>query len=298
MRITSEPILVHPDPKAQFIVEVDSSNVGVGAILSQRSAGDSKVLPCAFYSHHLSLAEQNYDIWNKDLLAVKLADSGWKGPRSPSKSGQTIRTWNTYRRPRGLILARLNGHTSSHVSTFISPIGLERRTSSRTPSLVISRPPPRKPTRTPSWDRKSSLEPRKWTLRGSSGKLRRAMLHLATAQTESCSYLSVHDLKSSNGDIPLNSLSHPGTNQTISFIQRKFWWPVALDFVTGLPPSNHHTTILTIVDRFPKAVHFIPLTKLPSAFETAQLLIVHIVRLHGIPTDIVSDRGPQFTARF
>ena len=45
-------------------------------------------------------------------------------------------------------------------------------------------------------------------------------------------------------------------------------------------------------------MHFIPLTKLPSASETAQLLITHVIRLHGIPTDIVSDRGPQFTARF
>ena len=53
-----------------------------------------------------------------------------------------------------------------------------------------------------------------------------------------------------------------------------------------------------IIDRFSKAVHFIPLTKLPSASETAQLLITHVVRLHGIPTDIVSDGGPQFIARF
>ena len=133
---------------------------------------------------------------------------------------------------------------------------------------------------------------------------------------------------------------HPGNTCTLTFIQRKFWWPgmrediasfmaacsvcakakvlhkspqgllqplpiphrpwshIALDFVTGLPPSHHHTTILTIVDRFSKAVHFIPLTKLPYASETAQLLITHVIRLHGIPTDIVADRGPQFTARF
>ena len=45
-------------------------------------------------------------------------------------------------------------------------------------------------------------------------------------------------------------------------------------------------------------MHFIPLTKLPSASDTAQLLVTLVVRLHGIPTDIVSDRGPQFTARF
>ena len=64
-RFTSAPILVHPDPERQFIVEVDASNTGVGAILSQCLAGDAKVHPCAFYSHRLSSPEQNYDIGNK-----------------------------------------------------------------------------------------------------------------------------------------------------------------------------------------------------------------------------------------
>ena len=68
------------------------------------------------------------------------------------------------------------------------------------------------------------------------------------------------------------------------------WSHIALDFITGLPSSNHHTTILTIVDRFSKAVHFIPLFKLPSASETATLLITqgawtttrtHLVKAHG-----------------
>ena len=81
-------------------------------------------------------------------------------------------------------------------------------------------------------------------------------------------------------------------------IPHRPWSHIALDFVTGLPTSNHNTTILTIIDRFSKAVHFVPLTKLPSASETAHLLIQRIVRLHRIPTDIVSDRGPQFSAWF
>ena len=52
--------------------------MGVGAILSQRSAGDSKVHPCAFYSDRLSPAEQNYDIGNKELLAEKIALEEWR----------------------------------------------------------------------------------------------------------------------------------------------------------------------------------------------------------------------------
>ena len=76
-RFNSAPILVHPDPERQVIVEVDASNTGVEAILSQHSAGDSKVHPCAFYSHRLSPAEHNY-IGNKELLAVKLALEEWR----------------------------------------------------------------------------------------------------------------------------------------------------------------------------------------------------------------------------
>ncbi len=56
--------------------------------------------------------------------------------------------------------------------------------------------------------------------------------------------------------------------------------------------------VLTIVDRFSKATHFIPLPKLPSARETAVAVIDHIFRIHGLPTNVVSDRGPQFISKF
>lgn len=70
-----------------------------------------------------------------------------------------------------------------------------------------------------------------------------------------------------------------------------------MDLVTGLPPSEGKIAILTVVDRFSKMVHFIPIPKLPSAKDIAELL-QHIFRPHGLPRDIVSDWGPQFTARF
>uniref|UniRef100_A0A8C5CMX5 Integrase catalytic domain-containing protein n=1 Tax=Gadus morhua TaxID=8049 RepID=A0A8C5CMX5_GADMO len=75
------------------------------------------------------------------------------------------------------------------------------------------------------------------------------------------------------------------------------WSHIALDFVTGLPTSEGNTTILTVIDRFSKGAHFIALPKLSSSRETADLLVQHVFRLHGIPVDIVSDRGPQFTSQ-
>lgn len=67
-----------------------------------------------------------------------------------------------------------------------------------------------------------------------------------------------------------------------------------MDFVTDLPPSSGNTVILTMVDHFSKAVHFIPLSKLPSVRETAQMVIDHVFWIHSLPEDVVFDRGPIF----
>ncbi|KAL0199933.1 hypothetical protein M9458_003120, partial [Cirrhinus mrigala] len=77
-RFVSAPILVAPDPTRQFVVEVDASELGVGAVLSQRSASDDRMHPCAFFSRSLTPAERNYDIGNRKLLAVKLALEEWR----------------------------------------------------------------------------------------------------------------------------------------------------------------------------------------------------------------------------
>lgn len=72
---TFAPVLVHRNPEIHFIIEVDASNTSIGAVLSQRI--DEKILlhPCAFYSRQMLTAEQNYDIGNKELLAIKEAFS-------------------------------------------------------------------------------------------------------------------------------------------------------------------------------------------------------------------------------
>uniref|UniRef100_A0AAQ4PZ65 Reverse transcriptase/retrotransposon-derived protein RNase H-like domain-containing protein n=1 Tax=Gasterosteus aculeatus aculeatus TaxID=481459 RepID=A0AAQ4PZ65_GASAC len=62
---TSAPILKHPYPSLQFVVEVDASDTGVGAVLSQRDPLTQKLHPCAFFSRRLSPAERNYDVGNR-----------------------------------------------------------------------------------------------------------------------------------------------------------------------------------------------------------------------------------------
>lgn len=53
-----------------------------------------------------------------------------------------------------------------------------------------------------------------------------------------------------------------------------------------------------MVDRFSKACHLIPLPKISTACQTADLMMQHVFRIHGFPQDMVSDRGPQFTSWF
>jgi hypothetical protein len=62
---TTTPISIHLDPSCQFMVEVDASDIRVGAVLSQRSAQDQKLHPCAFLSHRLITTERNYDVGNR-----------------------------------------------------------------------------------------------------------------------------------------------------------------------------------------------------------------------------------------
>ncbi len=80
-------------------------------------------------------------------------------------------------------------------------------------------------------------------------------------------------------------------------IPERPWSHIAIDFITDLPNSEGHSTILTVVDRFSKACRLSPLPKLPTALETAELMCNQVFRYYGLPEDILSDRGPQFTSR-
>lgn len=125
-------------------------------------------------------------------------------------------------------------------------------------------------------------------------------------------------------------VGHPGNQRTLASVHQRFWWPsLATDVRQACPhcalckpsdrnsaapssshphspmvthrlllcycrtPSGGNTVILIVVYHFSKAVHLV-LPKLPSSWETAQLLAFHVFCLHGLPVYVVSDRSPQF----
>ena len=132
----------------------------------------------------------------------------------------------------------------------------------------------------------------------------------------------------------LPSSGHPGIDRTVRCLRGKYWWAIlakdvrvyvsscsvcaprhlhrgklqplpvpqrpwshlSVDFLTDLPPFLGITTILVVVDQFSKSCRLLPLPCLPTALQTAKALFTHIFQHYGVPEDIVSDRGPQFTS--
>ncbi|KAG1962189.1 retrotransposable element [Pimephales promelas] len=343
-RFTSAPILITPDISKQFIVEVDASEVGVGAILSQRSLADNKVHPCAFFSHRLSPSERNYDVGNRELLAIRLALGEWR----QWLEGATIPfvVWTDHRNLEYIRSAKRLNARQARWALFFARF-----------EFVISYRPGSKNTKPDALSRlfdspEVPIDPEGIlpkgrvvgaTIWGIERQVKRALSHTPAPRACPRGLLFVPvptRLAVLQWAHSAKLAGHPGVRGTLASIRQRFWWPtrerdtrrfvaacsvcaqtksgnsppagllrplpipsrpwshIALDFVTGLPASAGKTIILTVIDRFSKAAHFIPLAKLPSAKETAQIIVENVFRIHGLPTDIVSDRGPQFTSQF
>lgn len=77
------------------------------------------------------------------------------------------------------------------------------------------------------------------------------------------------------------------------------WENISMDFVTGLPRTKtEHDAIWVIVDRLTKSAHFLPVSMTYSVDTLGKLYVSEIVKLHGIPVSIVSDRDARFTSKF
>ncbi|MCO5580733.1 hypothetical protein L7F22_034603 [Adiantum nelumboides] len=90
----------------------------------------------------------------------------------------------------------------------------------------------------------------------------------------------------------------PGLLQPLPILDSP-WESISMDFIFGLPKSIHgNTRIWTIVDRFSKQAHFIPVKKTIKAHQMATLFISQIFKYHGLPSSIVSDRDPRMISNF
>ncbi len=158
-RFTTAPILHHPNPEQEFIVEVDASSTGIGAVLSQHQGDPPKLYPCAFFSRKLNPAEQNYDVGNRELLAMKAAFEEWRHWLKGAKHPFTVLTDHRNLEYLKSTIDRQDGHSSSPDSTSKSLIVQAHKTPRQTHSHDSMNLPPRILVKNSSFHPPSSSHP-------------------------------------------------------------------------------------------------------------------------------------------
>lgn len=76
------------------------------------------------------------------------------------------------------------------------------------------------------------------------------------------------------------------------------WEDATMDFIIGLPNSKGYVVIMVVVDRFTKSAHFGGLKPGFTAGHVAEVFVQQVVKLHGFPRSLVTDRDPVFLRRF
>jgi len=376
-KFSSYPVLVHPNRELPFIVETDSSNFAIGAVLSQKSLSDNHIHPVAFYSRSLSPTERNYPIYDKELLAIISALENWrhflKGASEPFVIYSDHRNLLFQKKPEKMTQRLVRW--SLFLSEFNFKILYRSGSSNGKPDALSRRPDYIPCSNTSDNSQFSVLRPENFcTLICSNTSLYNDILSdykNDSFYSDICNYLEskkppvphqhIDKFSLSNGFLLFNnkiytppncrssvikichdspSAGHFGIRKTTSLISRDFWWPyissdvkdyirscdiccrakssrhkpygflhpleisdrpwssISMDFITDLPNSEGYNCILVVVDRLTKMIHLFPFNNIPSASETASVFLNNIFKLHGFPSEIISDRGTQFTSKF
>jgi hypothetical protein len=374
---TSASFLRHFDPSLDTIIETDSSDYAISAILSQYHG---KILhPVAFMSRKMVPAELNYEIHDKELLAIVEAVKIWRhyleGLSRPftiltdHQALQYFQSAKTLTRRQARWSEMINHHkyqikyrsgdkngkpdalsrrpdysagakaSEAAPQQLLRPLqisaSLVTSPTSRVRDMIIQQLP-RDPAIQDIIASLKTPEPRSSAPTGyeiEDGFL----LHNGLIYVPDYEPLKVELLQQAHDSI---ISGHPGTAKTLETLRRNFTWPkmnqfvqeyirscdacqrnksvhhskygllqplpvptgpwrsLSMDHIVELPPSRGSDSILVVVDRFTKQAKFIPANKSDNAKTLASQFLTHVFREHGLPSDIVSDRGATFTSHW
>ncbi|KAK3559696.1 hypothetical protein QTP86_017675, partial [Hemibagrus guttatus] len=244
-RFTSAPILILPNPEIPFIVEVDASDVGVGAVLSQRGA-DNKLHPCAFLSHHLTSTERNYHVGDRELLAVKLALEEWRHWLEGAKHPFQVLT--DHKNLEYIQQAKRLNPRQARWSLFFNRFQfiLSYRPGSKNlkPDALfrVYVNTPQEDAITPIIPSSKIVAPIRWELEGTVKQAQAREPDPGGGPTN-CLFVpkTVRSQIRQWGHCS-RLTCHSGTSRTLEFLQRRFWWPTIKEdvttFVKACPTCN------------------------------------------------------------
>jgi len=383
--ITSAPVLALPSDSEPYRLEADSSDFATGAVLSQLSPEDGKWHPVAFYSKSLSPVERNYEIHDKEMLAVIRALEEWRHflegathkveiftDHKNLEYFMTAKNLNRRQARWSLVLSRFH-FTMTHRPgrSMGKPDALSRRPDHGSGdgdnrNMVLLKPEhfairAIEGVQIQGEERDFLKEIRKGNREGSQEeavvKAVQEMRKAGERSLRGSEWSEEDDLLFFRGKIYVPNTpelrreivnrfhdsklaGHPGRWKTLELVCRHFWWPgisryvgqyvkacdlclrtkarrtaptgelhplpipdqrwdtISVDFIVELPLSHGFDAVMSVVDSVSKRAHFIPTTTTITSAGSARLFQQHVWKLHGLPRQVVSDRGTQFVSQF
>ena len=329
-RLTQAPVITIFDPEKEAILETDASDFAIGACLNQKNE-QGKLQPVAYYSRKMSPAELNYDIHDKELLAIVEAFKGWRvyleGTKYPVQvytDHKNLVYWTTTKQ-----LNRRQVRWAEELSAYNFRIAHVKGTENGRADALSRRQDYLKDTKP---------TPQALLKQTDKGLTFRSYQTLATMSQE------VEDVIRQYHDDP--TAGHPGIQKTLHLVQRYKKWPqmkkdiveyvkkcnlcaktkherhkrygmiqlgeipdrawktILFDFITTLPKSTEPMTkaeydsILVITEKLTKYSYFLPYKSTSTAKDLAYSFIRTVISQHGLPEIIISDRDKLFKSNF
>ncbi|KAJ1597314.1 hypothetical protein NDA14_003800 [Ustilago hordei] len=252
---TSAGVLQHFDYHLPTRLETDASDIAIAGVLKQEHEG--RWHPVAFYSRKMSSAEKNYEIHDKELLAVyRPGDKGGEPDALTRRTDMQPAGEEQDHNVRQLLPPRVFKETADHDSLLVAPmISMESIASKGLKDLVKIFQPLDQELQEIHRKKPFELKDDLWYSGGSAKE-------------------------------PLATPDRPWGSISLDFIEGL---PPSKKY-----DSKTYDSILVIVDRLTKFAILAPTHKTVTAKQTAVLLYGHMVRLFGYPDHMVSDRGRQF----
>jgi hypothetical protein len=370
------PILRHFDPSQPIIVESDASDFSIAAIISQPHPETGNLHPVAFHARTMGPSELNYDIYDKELLAIVESFRQWRAYLEGSR--YPVQVYSDHNNLQFFTTTKKLSRRQARWSEFLSGF-----------DFVINYRPGRLGVKPDALTRRPDIYPKK-TFQSEVNKdnnrvlirpeqlLGAMLLNEALEMDRICKakpdnyYTTIRALAESqdpgpysfvDGLVMRNGLiyvpneeslrmdiirthhdhklrGHPGIWSTIKLINRSYFWPrlqrdvasyvrschvcnrvktvrrkpfgllkplpigqqpwtsISVDHITELPMSNGYDAVMVVVCRLTKQAIFIPCHTTDNAEAMANLFIRFVFSKHGLPIDIVSDRGTLFVSKF